>query len=378
MAKKRANVEGSIRKRSSGIWEGRVTIDGVAKSIYGKTQADVRLKLTEIRNDLDNDDYIDPSDTTVKEWLELWQDEYLEDVKQSTADRYKSCIRIHIIPALGETRLMDLRSSMIQKFLNSCKKVNGLSEKSVKNIRLVLHKALEKAVEDEQIKKNPCDKAKVPSYDEPPKEMRPLKDNEVPMFLQAIKGNQFEALFYVALFTGMRESELIGLTWDCIDFQHNTVHIYRQLRKTRGKNGKYVFTSLKNKQARTFSPPKNVMDMLKKVKIRQTEYRLKAGTSWLNTDDLVFTNDLGKHIATFTLYKYFKEIVTKTGLPGMRFHDLRHGYATLALQNGVDVKTVSNNLGHSTTAFTMDKYGHVTETMMKDSADKMQRFIESL
>ena len=92
MAKKRANGEGSIRKRSSGIWEGRVTIDGVAKSIYGKTQADVRLKLTEIRNDLDNDDYIDPSDTTVKEWLELWQDEYLEDVKQSTSDRYKSCI----------------------------------------------------------------------------------------------------------------------------------------------------------------------------------------------------------------------------------------------------------------------------------------------
>jgi hypothetical protein len=103
MAKKRANGEGNIRKRSSGIWEGRVTIDGVAKSIYGKTQADVRLKLTEIRNDLDNDDYIDPSDTTVKEWLELWQDEYLEDVKQSTSDRYKSCIRIHIIPALGET-----------------------------------------------------------------------------------------------------------------------------------------------------------------------------------------------------------------------------------------------------------------------------------
>ncbi len=98
----------------------------------------------------------------------------------------------------------------------------------------------------------------------------------------------------------------------------------------------------------------------------------------LMRDDLVFTNDLGKHIATFTLYKYFKEIVTKIGLPGMRFHDLRHGYATLALQNGVDVKTVLNNLGHSTTAFTMDKYGHVTETMMKDSADKMQRFIESL
>lgn len=378
MGKRRANGEGSIRKRDDGSWEGRILIEGKSRSIYGKSQAEVRKKLTEIRNDLDNDDYLEPNDTTVKEWMEIWQDEYLEDVKQSTADRYKSCIRIHIIPALGDIRLLDLRASTIQKFLNQCKKVDRLSEKSVKNIRLVLHKALDQAIEDDQLKKNPCDRAKVPSYDDPPTEMRPLKDNEMPMFLQAIKGNQFEALFYVALFTGMRESELIGLTWDCIDFQHNTIHIYRQLRKTRGKKGQYVFTSLKNKQARTFSPPQNVMDMLRKVKIRQSEYRLKAGTSWLNTDELVFTNDLGKHIATFTLYKHFKEIVAKIGLPEMRFHDLRHGYATLALQNGIDVKTVSNNLGHSTTAFTMDKYGHVTETMMKDSAEKMQRFIESL
>ena len=378
MGKRRANGEGSIRKRDDGSWEARILINGKSRSIYGRTQSDVRKKLTEVRNDLDNDEYLEPNDTTLKEWLELWQDEYLEDVKQSTADRYKSCIRIHIIPALGETRLMDLRASAIQKFLNQCKKVDGLSEKSVKNIRLVLHKALEQAIEDEQIKKNPCDRAKVPSYDDPPKEMRPLKDHEVPMFLQAIKGDQFESLFYVALFTGMRESELIGLTWDCIDFQHGTIHIYRQLRKTREKKGSYVFTSLKNKQARTFSPPQNVLDLLKKVKIRQAELRLKAGTSWSNPDDLVFTNDLGKHVATFTLYKYFKEVVTQIGLPEMRFHDLRHGYATLALQNGVDVKTVSNNLGHSTTAFTMDKYGHVTETMMKDSAEKMQRFIESL
>ena len=378
MGKRRANGEGSIRKRDDGSWEARILINGKSRSIYGRTQSDVRKKLTEVRNDLDNDEYLEPNDTTLKEWLELWQDEYLEDVKQSTADRYKSCIKIHIIPALGETRLMDLRASTIQKFLNQCKKVDGLSEKSVKNIRLVLHKALEQAIEDEQIKKNPCDRAKAPSYDDPPKEMRPLKDHEVPMFLQAIKGHQFESLFYVALFTGMRESELIGLTWDCIDFQHCTIHIYRQLRKTREKKGSYVFTSLKNKQARTFSPPQNVLDVLKKVKIRQAELRLKAGSSWSNPDDLVFTNDLGKHVATFTLYKYFKEVVTQIGLPEMRFHDLRHGYATLALQNGVDVKTVSNNLGHSTTAFTMDKYGHVTETMMKDSADKMQRFIESL
>lgn len=161
---------------------------------------------------------------------------------------------------------MDLRSSMIQKFLNICKKVNGLSEKSVKNIRLVLHKALEKAVEDEQIKKNPCDKAKVPSYDEPLKEMRPLQDYEFPAFLNAIAGHPLEPLFYIAAFTGMRESEIIGLSWDCVDFEKGTIHLYRQLKRTREKGGEYVFTSLKNKQTRTFVAPQNVIDTLKKVK----------------------------------------------------------------------------------------------------------------
>ena len=378
MGKRRANGEGNIRKRDDGSWEARILINGKSRSVYGRTQTDVRKKLTEIRNDLDNDEYLEPNDTSLKEWLEIWQDEYLEDVKQSTADRYKSCIRIHIIPALGEIRLLDLRASTIQKFLNQCKKAEGLSEKSVKNIRLVLHKALDQAIEDDRLKKNPCDRAKVPSYDEPPAEMRPLKDNEVPLFLNAIKGNPYENIFYVALFTGMRESELIGLTWDCIDFDKGTIHLYRQLKRTRERGGEYVFTSLKNKQSRTFGVPSNVLDVLRKTKVKQAEWRLKAGTSWHNKDDLVFTDNLGRHVATHTVWKQFKKKAQEIGIPEMRFHDLRHGYATLALQNGVDVKTVSNNLGHATTAFTMDRYGHVTETMMRDSADKMQRFIESL
>ena len=333
MGKRRANGEGSIRKRENGLWEGRMKINGIPKSVYGKTQAEVRVKLTEIRNALDNDEYFEPTDTTLKEWLELWQEEYLEDVKQSTADRYKSCIRMHIIPALGENRLLDLRSSMIQKFLNNCKRTSGLSEKSVKNIRLVLHKALEQAVEDEQIKKNPCDKAKVPSYDEPPKEMRPLKDNEVSAFLNAIIGHPLESLFYVATFTGMRESEIIGLSWDCIDFERGTIHLYRQLKKTRGKGGQYVFTSLKNKQARTFGVPQNVLDTLRRVKIKQAEWKLKAGSSWNNKDNLVFTDQLGKHIATHTVWRQFKVKVEEIGIPEMRFHDLRHPDVKQATKN---------------------------------------------
>lgn len=378
MKKRRASGEGSIRKRANGLWEGRFKVNGLSKSVYADSQAEVRVKLTQIRSDLDNDEYIEPSKLTLQTWMETWQEEYLEDVKLSTADRYKSCIRNHIIPDLGSIQLMNLKSSAIQKFLNDCKRKKGLSEKSIKNIRLVLHKALEQAVEDEQIKKNPCTKARVPSYEGTAKEMRPLKDSEVPLFLKAISGHPFELMFYVALFTGMRESELIGLSWDCIDFDRGTIHLYRQLKKTRGKGGKYVFTSLKNKQSRTFKPAQCVLDALRRQKRVQVEKRLRAGNLWVNPDELVFTNDIGSHIATFTLWKRFKSVVESIGLPEVRFHDLRHTYATLALQNGVDVKTVSVSLGHATTAFTLDKYGHVTEAMQNDGADKMQRFIESL
>ena len=135
---------------------------------------------------------------------------------------------------------------------------------------------------------------------------------------------------------------------------------------------------MKNKQERTFTVPSSVIAALKKVRTKQAEWKLHYGQLYRNEDDFVFTDELGHHLATRTVYNRFKAIVTQMGLPEVRLHDLRHTYATLALQNGVDIKTVSHNLGHSTVAFTMDKYAHVTFTMQKDSAQKMESFIEAL
>lgn len=378
MAKRRANGEGTLRKRDNGVWEGRFSANGEQHSVYSKSQSVVRKKMVEAFSDIENDEFLIESDETLEAWLSFWQDTFLDDVKQSSAERYKSCIRTHIIPVLGKICMADLKPSAIQKFLNDCKNKNGLSKKSVQNIRLVLSKALDKAVDDERIKKNPCIKTKVPAYNDPQKEMRPIKDDEIAAFLEAISGNEFENLFYVALFTGMRESEIIGLSWDCIDFEKGTVHLYRQFKRARGGDNCYTFSSLKNKQSRTFSVPKNVLDVLKKVRLHQSEQKLCAGTSWANKENLVFTNALGEHVHTKTVYRRFKKIASDIGIPDLRFHDLRHSYATLALENGVDPKTVSTNLGHATVAFTLDKYGHVSQAMMDDSASKMQRFIESL
>ena len=140
-------------------------------------------------------------------------------------------------------------------------------------------------------------------------------------------------LFYVALFTGMRESELIGLSWDCVDWDHETIHLYRQLKRARGKGAPWVFTTLKNRQDRTFTVPHSVMAVLQKARRKQAEWKLSHGQLFQNTDNLVFTNELGEHLATHTVWKQFKQIVSQLGLPEVRFHDLRHPDVKQATKN---------------------------------------------
>ena len=378
MSKRRSKGEGTIRKRKDGTWEGRFYVNGIQRSVYGDSQPAIRKKMTELLADIDRDEYLVESNMVLSQWLSLWQETYLINVKDSTADRYKSCIRVHIVPAIGKMPIANLKSPVIQKFLNECKTKKKLSKKSVQNIRLVLNKAMNDAVDNELIKKNPCAKTKIPAYSEPKKEMRPITGAEINKFLEAIKGTDYEDLLFIALFTGARESELIGLSWDCINFSTGKIHLYRQLKRSRGKNSEYVFSSLKNNQSRTFAAPKEVIEALKKVRLNQNEKKLKVGNSWKNQDDLVFTNEIGEHIETITLYRRFKKIANSIGIPELRFHDLRHSYATLALERGVDPKTVSMNLGHATVAFTLDKYGHVSEAMMNDSANKLSQFIKSV
>lgn len=378
MGKKRGNGEGSFRKRSMNSWEGRVMIEGEVMTVRGKTKAETREKLTAVQSEILNGEYVDENDLTITEWMNTWIECYTAKAKESTRARYQQDIRVHIIPDLGSYRIQDLKLLTVQRFLNRCKNVKGLSEKSLKNIYLVLNKALTTAQKEGLIKKNPCSDAEIPVYEEPKKKMRPLKDEEIPAFLRMIEGNPYEGLFYMAVFTGMRESELIGLTWDCVDLEKGKIHLYRQLKAVRGKSKTYAFTTLKNKQERSFLIPSSVIKALKKVKIQQAEWKLNYGLLFQNKDNLVFTDKLGHHLATRSVYNNFKAIVKKMGLPEVRFHDLRHTYATLALQNGVDYKTISNNLGHATVAFTMDVYADVSMTMQIDSTSKMESYIASL
>lgn len=386
MAKKSASGGGSIRQRPDGRWEARFTVGRdpgtgkqIQRSVYGATQKEARQKLAQAVAEIDKGTYQAPSKLTVGQWLDVWQRDYLGGVKPRTVDSYKTTIKVHIRPALGAIRLEALTAPAVQGFYNGLGKPQGdrpaLSPKTIKNVHGVLHKALQQAVKVGYIRFNPADACELPRIER--KELKPLDDTAISAFLQAVRGHRFETLYIVTLFTGMREGEVLGLTWDSVDFDRGTITISKQLQKERGGSGAYRLVSPKNGKGRTITPAAAVMNILRQHRAAQIRQQLRVGPLWENSG-LVFTNGVGHHLSAQTVYLHFKKLVAEIGRPDARFHDLRHSYAVAAIQSGDDIKTVQGNLGHATAAFTLDVYGHVTDQMQQASAARMDAFIKSV
>lgn len=393
MARKAAAGTGTIRKKtitkngkSYTYWEARYTAGydpgagkQIQRSITGKTQKEVSQKMKAATAAIDSGTYIAPSKMTVGQWLDIWQGEYLGGVKPSTLTSYKATIRNHLKPRLGAIKLEALNTDAIQSVYNSLsapeKGGTPLSPKTVKNIHGILHKALQQAVANGYIRFNPADACILPRAVR--KELQPLDEEQIKAFLKAIKGNLYEDLYIVTLFTGLREGEVHGLLWDCVDLKKGTILINKQLQYIRGSKGQYRMVPTKNSKGRSITLPPYVVKALRHTKLRQTENRLRYGECWLDSG-FVFTDELGNHLKPQNVYREFKRIVASIGCPDTRFHDLRHSYAVAAIRSGDDIKTVQENLGHATAAFTLDIYGHVTEQMKKESAARMEQFINAV
>ena len=383
--KRGANGGGSIRQRPDGTWEARITLGvnpgtgkPMRKSIYGKTQKEVRQKMQKALVAVDEGTYTAPSRITVKQWLETWLAEYTGDVKDTTRTSYRQHMNNHIIPALDAVKLSELTPAACQKFINDLSRVKGLSPKTVKNIHGVLHHALKQAVRLGYMRMNPTESCTLPRIEKA--KIEPLDAPEIKRLLDVLGDDVYSDVLRVDLFTGMREGEILGLQWSCVDFNRGTILIEKQLSRPRVKGEVYRFTSLKNDKPRIVHPAPYVMDVLKRQRRRQMEQRMKAGSLWddCGFPDLVFTGETGKYLNYTIVLRHLKRSLEAAELPEKRFHDLRHTYAVTSLQAGDDVKTVQENLGHHTAAFTLDQYGHVTETMRQASARRMEAFIDGL
>ena len=352
----------------------------IQRSISGKTQKEVAQKLKAAIAALDTGTYIAPCKMTVGEWMDAWSKQYLGGVKESTVAAYRATIRTHIKPGIGAVRIDALDTNLVQNFYNRLREPtkdrDAVSPKTVKNVHGILHKALQQAVANSYIRFNPTNACVLPRIEK--KELQPLDEAETKLFLDAVKGHPLELLYTVTLFTGMREGEALGLTWDRVDFMRGTVLISRQLQKEKKAGGQFRLVSLKNDKPRRIMPAPWVMQLLRDRKLQQYEHKEKAGAAWSNPMNLVFTNELGGHLIPQTVVRHFKEIVSSIGRPDARFHDLRHSYAVASLRSGDDIKTVQGNLGHATAAFTLDVYGHVTNQMQEASAVRMEAYIKGI
>lgn len=380
---------GSIRQRPDGTWEARYTIGrdpGTGKqrrkSVYGKTQKEVRQKLAQAVAALDSGTYFEPSNMLLSRWVEIWLAEYMGDKKYGTVKHYIAQCKTHIVPSLGAVKLSALTPPQIQSFYNSLQR-DGLAAKSVRNVHGILTKCLSTAVSVGYLRDNPCQRVTLPKVQKA--EIVPLTDEQVKAFLKEAAGDSMEILFNVILFTGLRESEALGLTWDCVDFNAGTIKINKQLQKRPRKDGGFVFDTPKNGKGRVIRTAPYVMDLLQRCKREQTAQRLRAGQAWQGWQTaaeaktaLVFTTEAGLNFTQPSVVRHYKKIVTAIGIPQSRVHDLRHTFAVLSLQNGDDIKTVQTNLGHATAAFTLDVYGHASERMKEESAARMQGYIESV
>ncbi len=371
-------TNGTVRQRPDGRWEARATIGDKRISFYADRQSDALKAMRAAQKAADDGVYFEPSRVTVAAWLDTWLTEYAApSLKPLSLSAYESRIGSHIKPALGKIRLAELNPTQIQTFYNSLTREKSLSPKTVKNVHGILHKCLSQAVKLRYIGFNPCDMCELPRMER--REIKPLTEREISAFLAELRaGEEFSALFTVALFTGMREGEICGLAWNAVDFRAGTITVRQQLQKEKKKGGCHYIAATKNDRTRTITAAPYVMGILREIFAEQKKQHLACGLAWRNEWNLVFTRPDGSFIPPQTALKHFKKIAERIGRPDARFHDLRHTYAVTALQEGDSVKTVQENLGHSTASFTLDVYGHVSEKMKAESAARMENFIEKI
>lgn len=370
---KRANGEGSIRKRSDGRWEARYVspVDGRQRSIYGKTQKEVRQKLTQIMTEIDGGAYIDPTDMTVSRWLDVWLKDYCRDKKPTTLNQYKWAADAYIRPRAGSVQLPKLSKINVQRIVNDMLD-EGLAGSTANTIRMVLSSAMQTAVDLGMVRSNPC--AGIRIKREKQSTMAIVDRDVLPQFIAEAYKTPHGDILAFAIMTGLRAGELRGLRWSDIDMDSGRITVARQLAYV---GGKYIIQTPKSAKERMFPLPAAALEILKKHRIAQQEDRMRCGARWIETDisrDLVFRMPDGSHYKVRALNYAVKKAGAAVGITDMSPHDLRHSFAVSAIRSGMDIKTVQHVLGHSSASITLDIYAHYTEDMGREAARRMDAY----
>jgi len=368
----RKKGEGSIyRETASGLWCVAVVVDGQRRVIRSKRQDVLLDKLRTLQHQAARGLPTPSENLTVATFFDEWLGSKRGTLKPQTWEAYESKVRLHIVPILGRVRLMKLDRQHIQH-LYDVKLQQGLSEQSIHHLDAVLHKALADGMRWGRVLRNVAELVDPPRI--PRHEMRALSAHEAATFLEEARGDRLEAVYVLAIGTGMRRGELLALHWRDVDLDQGFVSVNWTLSRTKAA-GIRCDEPKTRKSRRRIDLEGDCIRALRDHLGRQRAERLVAGAVWEN-NDLVFANELGRLIepSNFTA-RSFLPIRRRAGFPQLRFHDLRHTAGTLMLEAGVDIKRVSERLGHSTINVTADRYLHVTPAMDRSAAEAVGQLL---
>ena len=372
MSKKRGNGEGSITKRDDGRWMARYTVRTIngpkRKIVYGRTRAEASAKLAKAMADRDGGLIFDAGSLRVGDYLDRWLSNSVKDtVRERTYERYEEILRLHVKPALGRLKLKALTPAHVQDFYRD-RLDSGFSPATVQKIHVILHKALSQAVSWSLVPRNAGEAVRAPRP--APKEMRPLSPDEAHRLLKTVRGDRLEALYVLAIHTGMRQGELLGLKWENVDLAANAIRVRHTLLRTKGR---VILGEPKTKKSRrTVHLTGAASRALEEHLERQLKVMERLGDLYRD-QGLVFTTEVGTPINPSNLRKRsFAPLLQKASLPRLRFHDLRHTCATLLLSKNIHLKYVQELLGHATVSITLDTYSHVLPGMGNQVADAME------
>jgi integrase len=373
MAKKRGNNEGTVYKRSDGRWCAQVSLSGKRITKYAKTQRECHDFVREITNKIEHGMSFDATQLTLERYMESWLTGKDLSIRQNTARNYRRYAELDILPVIGKMRLQNIQPAHIRQ-LYLRMQAEGKGSRTIQVVHATLHCALKQSVKDRLIGYNPMDAVERPKVET--KEFHIFTESQARTFLEAARGHPYEALFYLALTTGLRKGELLGLMWEDVDWDKGTLRIERQVQQAYSSSAVLVPTKTRSGR-RQIKLGKIGLAMLGAHCQRQEAQKTLAGISW-KENGMIFTTSIGTYASQSKVSKEFKQILSENSLPDIRFHDLRHTSISLLLDMGTPVNTVQHRAGHSKASVTTDIYGHVMAHSQDAAAENIEQIVKPL
>ncbi len=374
MANRRGNHEGSLYfHKTRSRWCAQLSLNGHRITKYAKTRVECREWMKETLAKIDVGLTYEGTQYTVERFIEIWLNGKELSRRPNTVLQYKQLTNQHILPYLGKMKLQDVHPGHIKQ-LYALKRDEGRGARTVQLIHAVLHNVFKQAVREGILGRNPAEAVERPRVEQ--SEMKILTEEQSRQFLIAVEGSRFKAIYYLALTTGMREGELLGLKWSDLNQNKGSLFVQRQLQQIAGQG--YVLVPPKTKAGRReIKLGQGTLLQLEAHRERQKIEQAAADERWQD-NDLIFPNSLGTPLDHKPILTEFKRILKHTGLPNIRFHDLRHTSLSTLMENGTPVNTVQRRAGHAMASTTMNIYGHATIHSQDEAAEKIEELLSPI